>query len=59
MIIVEDITINGKLFKKTYSDEGFMIEREGIRYNEAIDPLEFADRIYTETDIKNKVMNEK
>lgn len=50
MIVVEDIKINGKSFKKTYSDEGFMIEREGIRYSEAIDPAEFTDRIYAETD---------
>ena len=50
MIIVEDIKINGKSFKKTYSDEGFMIEREGVRYSEAIDPIEFNDRIYIETD---------
>lgn len=52
MIVVEMIEINGKKFKKTYSDEGFMIERDGIKYNEAIDPEQFTDRIYTETDIK-------
>ena len=52
MIVVEMIEINGKNFKKTYSNEGFMIERDGIKYNEAIDPEQFVDRIYTETDIK-------
>ena len=52
MIVVEMIEINGKKFKKTYSDESFMIERDGIKYNEAIDPEQFTDRIYTETDIK-------
>ena len=50
MIIVEVVKINGKSFNKTYSDEGFMIERDGFRYSEAIDPIEFKDRIYTETD---------
>ena len=52
MVITEEIKLNGKDFRKTYSDEGFMIERDGIRYSEAIDPIEFTDRIYTETDQK-------
>ena len=49
MIITENLTIDGKAFVKTYSDSGFMVEREGVRYSEAIDPAEFG-RIYTETD---------
>lgn len=36
---------------RTYSDEGFMIERDGALYEEAIDP-ENSERIYTETDLK-------
>lgn len=48
MIIAENMTINGKEFVKTYSDSGFMIERKGVRYAEAIDPAEFG-RTYTET----------
>lgn len=36
---------------RTYSDEGFMIERDGALYEEAIDP-ENSGRIYTETDLK-------
>lgn len=52
MIIRENITINNKQFIKTYSDKRMMIERDGVQYSEAIDPIEFADdRIYTETDI--------
>lgn len=35
---------------RTYSDEGFMIEREGSLYEEAIDP-ENSGREYRETDI--------
>lgn len=49
MIKTENLTINGKSFIRTYSDSGYMVEREGIRYSEAIDPAEF-DRQYTETD---------
>ena len=52
MIIVENITLNGREFRKTYSNEGFMIERDGFKYSEAMDPVEFTDRIYTETDQK-------
>ena len=37
---------------RTYSDSGFMIERDGILYEDAIDP-ENMNRVYTETDIKN------
>lgn len=36
-------------FVRTYSTTGMMIEREGIRYVEAIDPAD-AGRVYTETD---------
>ena len=34
---------------RTYSDAGYYIERDGIRYEEAIDP-EASGRVYTETD---------
>lgn len=52
MIIAEQITINDRQFTKTYSDSGYMIERDGAQYSEAIDPIEFAsERIYTETGI--------
>lgn len=49
MIKTESLTINGKSFIRTYSSTGYMIERDGIRYSEAIDPAEF-NRVYTETD---------
>lgn len=49
MIITEALTINGRAFVKTVSDAGYMIERDGVRYSEAIDPAEFG-RTYTETD---------
>ena len=50
MILTESLTINNKQFTKTYSSSGFMVERDGVQYSEAIDPSEF-DRTYTETDI--------
>ena len=50
MIITEKLTINSKTFVKTYSDSGYMVERDGIRYSEAIDPADM-NRVYTETDV--------
>ena len=49
MIRTENMTINGKSFIRTYSDNGYMVERDGARYAEAIDPTEVG-RTYTETD---------
>ena len=40
---------DGVVLNRTYSDRGMMIEREGVRYAEAIDPAEFG-REYIETD---------
>ena len=49
MIKTENMTINNRSFVRTFSDSGKMIEREGVLYEEAIDPAEFG-RTYTETD---------
>ena len=57
MIVTENLTINGRVFVKTYSDEGFMVERDGVRYSEAIDPAEFG-RTYIETDEPIEVVDE-
>lgn len=40
---------DGVVLNRTYSDAGFFIERDGIRYAEAVDPAELG-RTYTETD---------
>lgn len=40
---------DGVKLVRTYSDTGMMIEREGVRYSEAVDPEEMG-RVYTETD---------
>lgn len=50
MIITEPITINEKEYIHNYSDSGFYIERDGVQYSDAIDPVGY-DRVYTETDI--------
>lgn len=50
MIKTEIVTINGKQFQHTYSDSNYMIERDGVLYSDAIDPLN-TNRTYTETDI--------
>lgn len=49
MIVTENIIIDSKAFIKTYSNSGYMVERDGVRYSEAIDPTE-SNRQYTETD---------
>ena len=51
MIVTETLDINGRRLIRTYSDSGYMIERDGERYSEAIDPAEFG-RTYMETDEK-------
>lgn len=53
MIRTENITINGKEFIRTYSDSGYMVERDGVQYDKAVDPIEF-NRVYTETDVKSE-----
>lgn len=49
MIKTENLTINGKALIRTFSDSGYMVERDGVRYSEAIDPAHL-NRQYTETD---------
>ena len=41
---------DGVVLNRTYSDAGFLIERDGAQYSEAIDPAEL-NRQYTETNI--------
>ena len=50
MIKTELIAVDGRQLRRTWSDAGFMIERDGAVYSEAVDPAEF-DRVYTETDM--------
>ncbi len=52
MIITENVTIDGRQFVKTYSDEGMYIRQEqtDALYSEAID-VENAPFTYVETDI--------
>lgn len=49
MVITETITLNGTEYVRNHSDEGYYIERDGVKYSDAIDPVGY-DRYYTETD---------
>ena len=49
MIVSENIEIKGKTFIKRYSDGGFYIERDGVKYSEVQDPIDIP-REYIETD---------
>ena len=50
MIQTENLTINDRLFTRTWSDANRYVVRDGIEYSEAIDPAEFG-RTYTEGNI--------
>ena len=58
MIIQEEVKIGEKFFTHTYSDSGFKIERDGVRYIDAMDP-QFLGREYIETDelIEDEIQN--
>lgn len=49
MIIQTTKEINGVMYAYTYSDSGFMIERDGVEYSEAVDVTD-ASYTYTETE---------
>lgn len=49
MIVKTTKEINSIEYDYTYSDAGMMLERNGARYSEALDPLG-SGREYTETD---------
>lgn len=51
MVKSEIIEINGTQYRKTYSDSGYYIERDGMQFSEAVDFLG-TDFVYTETNIK-------
>ena len=51
MIVVDEIAINGHIYRKTYSDTGYFIQRDNILYESAVDSID-TDRTYTETSIR-------
>lgn len=59
MIITEFYKVreDGVVLDRTYSDRGMMIERDGVRYSEAIDPAVLG-RQYIETDEPVEVIEE-
>ena len=50
MIQTELIVVDERQLRRTWSDAGFMIERDGAMYSEAVDPLD-SGRTYTETEV--------
>ena len=50
MLKTEKVTYSGKKYIRTWSDTGMMIERDGVLYEEAVDPAD-SGRTYTETDV--------
>ena len=58
MIVHTTKEINGVVYDYAYSDSGYMIERDGVRYSEAVDPFG-SDRVYTETENKLPEKDEK
>ena len=52
MIVTETYQTNadGTVLIRTYSDIGMYIERDGVQYVDAIDPIN-TGRVYTETNI--------
>ena len=50
MIKTETLIIDGKELVRTWSDEGLYVVRDGVAYEDAVDPIEFG-RTYTEGDI--------
>ena len=49
-IRTEALEINGRSFTRTYSDEYRYVVRDGVAYEDAIDPTEFG-RTYEEGDL--------
>lgn len=59
MIVTEIVTINGKDYMHTYSNAGRTVVRDGIAYDDAIDPID-SGRTYTEGDmIEDNNQNER
>ena len=54
MIVKENIEIDGIKFVRTYSDAGRYVLRDGIAYEEAIDPIEL-EREYSEGEAIQKI----
>ena len=57
MIKTKTVTINGVDFQHTYSDSGYLIERDGVQYADAVDPMG-TERVYVETSIPLDIIGE-
>lgn len=47
MIRTENVSIRGNVYERTWSDLSVMIERDGVLYEEAVNPVG-SGRVYTE-----------
>jgi hypothetical protein len=48
----DSTTIDGRAFVRTYSDANMHVMRDGVLYQDALDPAEYADaRVYVESDV--------
>lgn len=56
MLVTETIEINGIQYLHNYSDAGFKVERNGIQYDDAVDPIN-SGRVYTETNVPVTVLD--
>ena len=57
MIVQTTKEINGVMYDYAYSDSGYMIERDGVRYSEAVDPLD-SGRVYTEQYLPHELVGQ-
>lgn len=57
MVITKRAHINGHYYMHNYSDKGVYIERDGVLYQDALDPVG-SERTYTETETKIPEMEE-
>lgn len=57
MVITETIIINEKEFVRNYSSLGYFIERDGMKFAEAIDPVG-SDRVYVEVETDKEATEE-
>jgi len=58
MIKTEELVVGDVTLVKTYSDAGYKVERDGVKYDSAVDPID-SGRVYTETDEPIDVVEEK
>ena len=59
MIIQTTKKINSVVYDYAYSDSGYMIERDGVRYSEAVDPIDSGRLFVTVKSLRMQGFNNK